>query len=64
MVTLLFFKNTISKFSLCCIKVTSFRQIIIYYPNLMLNIFVRFELRKYVIAFLKDKQNIKFRGIC
>ena len=40
MVKLLFFKKAISKFSLCCMKVRSLRQIIIHYPKLLLNIFV------------------------
>ena len=40
---IIFFKNTILEFSLCCVKVRSLRQLIIYYPNFMFDIFVSFE---------------------
>ena len=63
MVNLLFLKKVTSKFFLCCMKVRSLRKIIIYYLNLLLNIFVSCEYGKYVIALLENKKNVKFGGI-
>ena len=46
MVSLLFLKKEISKFSLCCMKARYLREFIIYYLNFMLNILVLFFLIK------------------
>ena len=62
MVSLLFLKKEISKFSLFCMKARYLRQFIIYYLNFMLNILVLFFFNKgkWSCSLLEDKQNVKF----
>ena len=56
MVNLLFLKKTISKFSLCYMKGKSLRQIIIHYPELLLNIYVVVNKESMLLVYMRTSK--------